>query len=86
MVITTWTAAAGWLRLISFVNAILIGWFALGKVASINMSLIAPLMGILLIIILGTLLVGRACGKAALRNCQAVKVSVFVFTDAPVPG
>jgi uncharacterized ion transporter superfamily protein YfcC len=61
MVITTWTAAAGWLRLIVPVNAILIAGLALAKVGFDQyVKFIAPLMGILLIIILATLLVGGA--------------------------
>jgi uncharacterized ion transporter superfamily protein YfcC len=61
MVITTWTAAAGWLRLIVPVNAILIARLALAKVGFDQyVRFIAPLMGILLIIILATLLVGGA--------------------------
>jgi uncharacterized ion transporter superfamily protein YfcC len=61
MVITTWTAAAGWLRLIVPVNAILIAGLALAKVGFDQyVRFIAPLMGILLITILATLFVGAA--------------------------
>jgi uncharacterized ion transporter superfamily protein YfcC len=59
MVITTWTAAAGWLRLIVPVNAILIAGLALAKVGFDQYAkFIAPLMGILLIIILAVLVLG----------------------------
>jgi uncharacterized ion transporter superfamily protein YfcC len=59
MVITTWTAAAGWLRLVVPVNAILIAGLALAKVGFDQyVRFIAPLMGILLVIILAVLLLG----------------------------
>jgi uncharacterized ion transporter superfamily protein YfcC len=61
MVITTWTAAAGWLRLIVPVNAILIASLALAKVGFDQyVRFVAPLMGILLAIILAVLLVGAS--------------------------
>ena len=57
LVITTWGAAAGWLRLVVPVNAILIAGLALAKVSFDQyVRFIAPLMGILLIVILAVLL------------------------------
>jgi uncharacterized ion transporter superfamily protein YfcC len=59
LVITTWAAAAGWLRLIVPVNAILIAGLALAKVSFDQyVRFIAPLMGILLIVIIAVLLFG----------------------------
>lgn len=59
LVITTWAAAAGWLRLIVPVNAILIAGLALAKVNFDHyVRFIAPLMGILLIVIITVLLFG----------------------------
>jgi uncharacterized ion transporter superfamily protein YfcC len=59
MVITTWAAAAGWLRLIVPVNAILIAGLALAKVSFDQyVRFIAPLMGILLVVIIAVLLCG----------------------------
>jgi len=59
LVITTWAAAAGWLRLIVPVNAILIAGLALAKVSFDHyVRFIAPLMGILLIVIIAVLLFG----------------------------
>jgi uncharacterized ion transporter superfamily protein YfcC len=61
LVITTWTAAAGWLRLIVPVNAILIAGLALAKVGFDQyVRFVAPLMGILLVIIVAVLLVGAS--------------------------
>ena len=61
LVITTWTAAAGWLRLIVPVNAILIAGLALAKVGFDQyVQFVAPLMGILLVIIVAVLLVGAS--------------------------
>jgi uncharacterized ion transporter superfamily protein YfcC len=61
LVITTWGAAAGWLRLIVPVNAILIAGLALAKVNFDQyVRFIAPLMGILLVIILAVLLAGAS--------------------------
>jgi uncharacterized ion transporter superfamily protein YfcC len=53
LVITTWVAAAGWLRLIPPINAIPIA-------VSFDqyVPFIAPLMGILLVLILAALLLG----------------------------
>jgi uncharacterized ion transporter superfamily protein YfcC len=57
MVVTTWGAAAGWLRLIAPTNAILIAGLALAKVQFDQYAkFIVPLMGVLLVIILGVLL------------------------------
>ena len=59
LVITTWAAAAGWLRLIVPVNAILIAGLALAKVSFDHyVRFIAPLMGILLVVIIAALLFG----------------------------
>src|SRR5574337_1270399 len=59
MVITTWGAAAGWLRLIAPTNAILVAGLALAKVGFDQyLRFIAPLMGILLAIIAAVLLLG----------------------------
>jgi uncharacterized ion transporter superfamily protein YfcC len=61
LVITTWGAAAGWLRLIVPINAILIAGLALAKVRFDQyIKFIAPLMGVLLVVILAVLLVGVA--------------------------
>jgi len=61
LVITTWGAAAGWLRLVVPVNAILIAGLALAKVSFDQyVRFIAPLMGILLIVILAVLLAGAS--------------------------
>jgi uncharacterized ion transporter superfamily protein YfcC len=61
LVITTWTAAAGWLRLVLPTNAILIAGLALAKVGFDQyVKFIAPLMGILIGIILAVLLLGTA--------------------------
>ncbi|HEY1886507.1 MAG TPA: hypothetical protein VGG86_10720 [Roseiarcus sp.] len=59
VVITTWTAAAGWLRLIVPVNAILIAGLALAKVGFDQyVKFIVPLLGVLLVVILAVLLLG----------------------------
>ena len=59
LVITTWAAAAGWLRLIVPVNAILIAGLALAQVNFGHyVRFITPLMGIQLVIIIAVLLVG----------------------------
>jgi uncharacterized ion transporter superfamily protein YfcC len=59
LVITTWAAAAGWLRLIVPVNAILIAGLALAQVNFGHyVRFIMPLMGILLVIIVAVLLSG----------------------------
>ncbi len=61
LVITTWAAAGGWLRLILPINAILIAGLALAKVGFDQyVRFILPLMGILLVIILAVLLLGVA--------------------------
>jgi uncharacterized ion transporter superfamily protein YfcC len=61
LVITTWTAAAGWLRLILPTNAILIAGLALAKVGFDQyVKFIAPLTGVLLGIVLAVLLLGAA--------------------------
>jgi uncharacterized ion transporter superfamily protein YfcC len=61
LVITTWAAAAGWLRLILPINAILIAGLALANVRFDQyVRFIAPLMGILLVIIFAVLLVGAS--------------------------
>jgi uncharacterized ion transporter superfamily protein YfcC len=60
-VITTWGAAAGWLRLIAPTNAILIAGLALAKVGFDQyVKFIVPLMGVLLVVILAVLLLGAA--------------------------
>jgi uncharacterized ion transporter superfamily protein YfcC len=59
LVITTWAAAAGWLRLIVPVDAILIAGLALAIVSFDHyVRFIAPLMGILLVVIIAVLLCG----------------------------
>jgi uncharacterized ion transporter superfamily protein YfcC len=59
LVITTWSAAAGWLRLILPTNAILIAGLALAKVGFDQyLRFIAPLMAILLFIVIVVLLFG----------------------------
>jgi uncharacterized ion transporter superfamily protein YfcC len=61
LVITTWSAAAGWLRLIAPTNAILVAGLALAKVGFDEyVKFIFPLMGVLLIVILAVLLLGVA--------------------------
>ena len=59
LVITTWSAAAGWLRLILPTNAILIAGLALARVGFDQyVRFVAPLMGILLVAIIVALLFG----------------------------
>jgi uncharacterized ion transporter superfamily protein YfcC len=59
LVVTTWSAAAGWLRLILPTNAILIAGLALAKVGFDQyLRFVAPLMGILLAVIIAVLLFG----------------------------
>jgi uncharacterized ion transporter superfamily protein YfcC len=59
MVITTWSAAAGWLRLVLPTNAILIAGLALAKVGfDQHLRFMAPLMAILLVAIIPVLLIG----------------------------
>jgi uncharacterized ion transporter superfamily protein YfcC len=59
MVITTWSAAAGWLRLVLPTNAILIAGLELAKVSFDQyLRFVAPLMGILLAVIIPVLLFG----------------------------
>ena len=59
LVITTWMAAGGWLRLILPINAILIAGLALAKVGFDQyVRFILPLMGMLLVVILAVLLLG----------------------------
>jgi len=59
LVITTWSAAAGWLRLILPTNAILIAGLALAKVGFDRyLRFMAPLMGILFVIVIAVLLFG----------------------------
>ena len=59
LVITTWSAAAGWLRLILPTNAILIAGIALAKVGYDQyVRFVAPLMGILLVAMIGALAFG----------------------------
>jgi uncharacterized ion transporter superfamily protein YfcC len=61
LVITTWAAAGGWLRLILPINAILIAGLALARVGFDRyVRFILPLMSILLAIILAVLLLGVA--------------------------
>jgi uncharacterized ion transporter superfamily protein YfcC len=61
LVITTWGAAAGWLRLIAPTNAILVAGLALAKVGFDQyVKFIVPLMGVLLVLILAVLLLGVA--------------------------
>jgi uncharacterized ion transporter superfamily protein YfcC len=61
LVITTWAAAAGWLRLILPINAILIAGLSLAKVGFDQYArFMAPLMGMLLVVILAVLLLGAA--------------------------
>jgi uncharacterized ion transporter superfamily protein YfcC len=61
LVITTWGAAAGWLRLIAPVNAILVAGLALAKVGFDSyVRFIVPLMGLLLVVILAVLLLGAS--------------------------
>ena len=61
LVITTWSAAAGWLRLVLPTNAILIAGLALAKVGFDQyLRFVAPLMGILLVVIIAVLCVWRA--------------------------
>ncbi len=61
LVITTWGAAAGWLRLIAPTNAILVAGLALAKVGFDEyIKFIVPLMGVLLVLILAALLLGVA--------------------------
>ena len=57
--ITTWTIASGWLRLVLPTNAILIAGLALAKVGFDQyVKFILPLMGILLVICLAMLVLG----------------------------
>lgn len=59
LVITTWSAAAGWLRLLLPTNAILIAGLALARVGFDQyLRFVAPLMGILLVAIIPVLLFG----------------------------
>ncbi len=59
LVITTWAAAGGWLRLILPINAILIAGLALAKVGFHQyVKFILPLMGILLVVIVVVLSIG----------------------------
>ena len=59
LVITTWAAAGGWLRLILPINAILIAGLALAKVGFDQyVKFILPLMGILLVVIVVVLSIG----------------------------
>jgi uncharacterized ion transporter superfamily protein YfcC len=59
LVITTWGAAAGWLRLIAPTNAILVAGLALAKVRFDEyVKFVVPLMGVLLVVILAVLLLG----------------------------
>jgi uncharacterized ion transporter superfamily protein YfcC len=61
VVITTWNAAAAWLRLILPINAILVAGLALAKVGFDQyVRFILPLMGMMLVIILAVLLLGAA--------------------------
>jgi uncharacterized ion transporter superfamily protein YfcC len=61
LVITSWTAAGGLLRLILPTNAILVASLALAKVGFDQyVKFILPLMGILLVICLAVLLIGVA--------------------------
>ena len=61
LVITTWGAAAGWLRLIAPINAILVAGLALAKVGFDQyVKFIVPLMGVLLVVILAVLLLSVA--------------------------
>lgn len=61
MVITTWNAAAAWLRLILPINAILVAGLALAKVGFDQyVRFVLPLMGMMLVIIVAVLLLGVA--------------------------
>lgn len=65
LVITTWAAAASWLRLILPINMILIAGLALAKVSFDQyVTFIAPLMGIILVLILAVLLLGVVPDRA----------------------
>jgi uncharacterized ion transporter superfamily protein YfcC len=59
LVITTWSAAAGWLRLVVPTNAILVAGIALARVGYDEyVRFVAPLMGILLVVMLAVLASG----------------------------
>ncbi len=59
LVITTWSAAAGWLRLVIPTNAILVAGIALAGVGYDRyVRFMAPLMGILLVVMIATLALG----------------------------
>ena len=61
LVVTTWSAAAGWLPLIAPTNAILVAGLALGKVRFDEyVRFVVPLMGVLLVVIFAVLLLGAA--------------------------
>ena len=61
MVITTWNAAAAWLRLILPINAILVAGLALAKVGFDQyVRFVLPPMGMMLAIIVAVLLLGVA--------------------------
>ena len=59
IIITTWSAAAGWLRLVIPTNAILVAGIALAGVGFDRyVRFIFPLMGILLVVMIVTLALG----------------------------
>lgn len=61
LIVTTYNAIGGWLNLILPLNAILVAGLALAKVGfDAYVKFILPLMGMLLVIILGVVLVGAA--------------------------
>jgi uncharacterized ion transporter superfamily protein YfcC len=56
LVITTWSAAAGWLRLVIPTNAILVAGLALAHAGYDEyVRFVAPLIGILLVVMLAAL-------------------------------
>jgi uncharacterized ion transporter superfamily protein YfcC len=61
LIVTTYNAMGAWLNLVLPINAILVAGLALAKVSFDRyLKFMAPLMGILLVIILAVLLVGAA--------------------------
>jgi uncharacterized ion transporter superfamily protein YfcC len=59
LVVSTWMAAGGWLRLVLPTNAILVAGLALAGVGFDRyVKFMLPLMGILLVIIVAVLLLG----------------------------
>jgi uncharacterized ion transporter superfamily protein YfcC len=63
LILTTWSAAGGWLLLVMPTNAILIAGLALAKVGFDQyLRFMLPLMGLLLAIVLGVLMAAAAIG------------------------